>query len=205
MLSIYSGHKNPAIGTSQSYLMLKERGTAEEQQQCTRESQQLLANPTYQHLQNECPLLNRLCLETLRLTAHSIGGLRIANKDLPLGDGSFIIPKGSSVALAHITSSLDGAKWKDPDTLDLDIMSGSRSKYLYDDDYAFTTFSHGVHKCPGQRLALVMLPCTFAILLAEYTIELPGDVAPSLCFERATLAQRAGPVDVTISEKKQTD
>ena len=142
-------------------------------------------------------------METLRLTAHSIGGLRTVNNDFPLDDESndFIIPKGSSVALAHITSSLDGATWKDPHALDLDITSVDRPNNLYDDEYTFTVFSHGVHKCPGQRLAMVMLPCTVAILLAEYKIELSEDTVPSLFFERATLAQRAGPVYVTILEK----
>jgi hypothetical protein len=47
---------------------------------------------------------------------------------------------------------------------------------------------------------MVILQCTLAILLHDYQITLPKDM-PHLSFERATLAQRQGPVMVTIKPK----
>ena len=80
-------------------------------------------------------------------------------------------------------------------------MKEKQQQNLYDDEYKFTTFSHGVHKCPGQQVALVLLQCTMAILLQKYDITLPKTIPP-LSFERATLAQRDGPIKVTICSKK---
>jgi cytochrome P450 len=198
--AIHVAHKNPAIGTAQSYLMLFERATPEHHALCIEESKNLLQSPTYEQVQESCPTLHRLCLETLRLTAHSIGAVRIAQQDFPLGD-QFVIPKGATVALTHISSSLSDRFWKDPYNFILDTKSKARSQELYDNDYSFSVFSHGVHKCPGQKLALMMMQCTVAILLQDYQIDLPKKIPP-LDFERATLAQRAGPVYVTISKKE---
>ena len=63
-------------------------------------------------------------MEALHLTAHSLGGLRIATEDYSIGNG-FTIQKGSTVALAHITSSLNGDIWQDPHTLNLDITANN--------------------------------------------------------------------------------
>ena len=179
--------------------MLHQQATADQKQECLKESQLLLSNATTQNISTSCPTLYRLCMEALRLTAHSLGGLRIATDDFSIGDG-FTIPKDSTVALAHITTSLNGDIWKEPHTLNLDVTADKRSSDMYNNEYSFTVFSHGIHKCPGQRNALTTLQCTLALLLTEYEVLLPQDI-PSLCFERATLAQRSGPVYVEISMK----
>jgi cytochrome P450 len=108
----------------------------------------------------------------------------------------YTIPKGASVGLAHIASSLNDKVWTHAETLD----TTGRDYALYQDEYKFTTFSHGVHKCPGQQLALVLVQCTVASLLQYCDIEL-HDILPPLSFERATLAQRKGPVYVTIQRQ----
>jgi cytochrome P450 len=189
---LFAAHKNPAIGAAQAYLMLWERGTAQDQINCTKEAKTLLETPDWSTYQQSCHQLSRLCLETLRLTAHSIGGVRTAQQ--PVVIQNYKIPKGASVALSHICPNLQ--QWSDPQTFDM-----NRPLEEYQDEYRFTTFSHGIHKCPGQQLALVMLKCTVAILLTKYEINLPT-IPPPLCFERATLAQREGPVMVTIRRKE---
>ncbi|KAL7548474.1 hypothetical protein ACHAWF_011754 [Thalassiosira exigua] len=98
---LFAGHKNPAIGAAQSYLMLQELASPDRREACVAESRPLLSDPTPCRLQESCPTLNRLCQESLRMTAHSIGGLRTAREDFVLGDG-VVIPRGSSIALAHI-------------------------------------------------------------------------------------------------------
>ena len=195
---LFAAHKNPAIGAAQSYLFLWERATTDQQNVCKDESKMLLANPTYQQAQTSSPTLHRLCLETLRLTAHSIGAIRTVRHDFQLDED--LIPQGSTIALTHLSSSLNPEYWVDPQRLDLDLKSPHRSKELYENDYIFNVFSHGIHKCPGQRLAIVLLQCTVAILLSDYDITLPKPIPP-LCFERATLAQRQGSVNITITKQ----
>jgi cytochrome P450 len=153
--------------------------------------------------------LRRICLESLRLTAHSIGGVRISKSPLTVSvkadDGNntkneekhYNIPKGSTIAFAHIASSLDTSIWGE----DAAVFNLRRPEDFYMDDYKFTTFSHGVHKCPGRELAMIQLQAVVAILLTEFDVSLPEPI-PKLGFERATLAQRDGPVMVSIRPKQ---
>ena len=102
-----------------------------------------------------------------------------------------------------------------------------RDPALYDNDYAFTTFSHGVHRCPGQSYALAMMVCTLVQLLtgirsgnvdgesissSDTSESSPSTSSssgqfnlikdlPRVSFERATLAQRYGPVPVIFVTK----
>lgn len=179
--------------------MLIEEATFEEKDRCKQESKMLLRNPTHETVQESCKMLRRLCLESLRLTAHAIGGLRTAQNDIDIGKGR-VIKQGTTVALTHISTSLDPKIWKEPSRFILDLESKERSEDLYDDDYTFSVFSHGVHKCPGRKLAVIMLQCTVALLLEEYEIDFV-EPFPSIDFERATLAQRRGPVAFLISKK----
>jgi cytochrome P450 len=208
---LFAGHKNPAIGAAQSYLLLREYGSEQVQANCLEEAATLVSTDTpikWSQFKSSLPTLRRACLESLRLTAHSIGGVRTAQKDLTVSvhmdnagkETIYTIPKGSSVGFSHITSSLDASIWgKDSRVFDSDLRRHSEESYT--DDYKFTTFSHGVHKCPGRELAMIHLETTVALLLTEYEVGLP-DKIPSLDFERATLAQREEPVMVSI-EKRQ--
>mmetsp|Transcript_14022 Transcript_14022/g.35280 ORF Transcript_14022/g.35280 Transcript_14022/m.35280 type:complete len:493 (+) Transcript_14022:34-1512(+) len=201
---LFAGHKNPAIGAAQSYLLLREHGSKPVQAKCQADAEVLVAssNPKWSEFKSALPTLHRACLESLRLTAHSIGGVRAAQKDLTVSVKKTIyrIPKESSVAFAHITSSLDSDLWGEKaGVFDSDLQRYSDESYH--DDYKFTTFSHGVHKCPGRELAMIHLKLTVALLLTEYDVVLPESIPP-LDFERATLAQRHAPVMVSISKKR---
>lgn len=190
---LFAAHKNPSIGAAQTFLMLHELTKSSDDNifaDCRNESKLFLSQPTWDCLQSKCPTLRHLCLESLRLTAHTLGAVRIAQSDLSLGD--YIIPKGSTVSLAHMPTHRNEEYWNNPETMDL-----TRDIAKYNDDYHFTTFSHGTHKCPGQNTAIVMIQCTVALLLTKYNVTVPTKIPP-LDFERATLAQRAGPVLVTI-------
>jgi cytochrome P450 len=116
----------------------------------------------------------------------------------------YTIPKGSTVALTHIATSLDTGIWGD-DAASFNVSEGTEQ--LYRDEYRFTAFSHGIHKCPGQQLALLLMEGTLAILLTDHDVTFPTagtattPTLPPLCFERATLAQRRGPVRVSIARK----
>lgn len=213
---LFAAHKNPAIGAAQSYLMLFEQcPSQQDQEEIRQDAKNFLAYPTKHEENNDensiwnqsnrDTALRRLCLETLRLTAHSIGGVRTVKEEymLQLDDGKthikYVLPKNASVGITHIASSLDPQLWgKNASSFQLREHVMER----YQDEYAFTTFSHGVHKCPGQQLALVLLQCTVALLLEDYNVILPSQIPP-LSFERATLAQRDGPIMVSIHSKSE--
>ena len=150
----------------------------------------------------------------MRLSAHTIGAIRTvvapngfdltvqSDADLD-GSGtaaavSYHLPAGTTVALAHIPTHHNQARWgQHPERYD-----PSRAEWSAEsrpDDYKFTTFSQGLHKCPGERLALSMMQCALAQLLCGgYETELTVAAVPPIDFQRPTLAQRAGPVAVRI-------
>mmetsp|Transcript_2603 Transcript_2603/g.5647 ORF Transcript_2603/g.5647 Transcript_2603/m.5647 type:complete len:556 (-) Transcript_2603:240-1907(-) len=210
---LFAAHKNPAIGAAQTYLLLQEHGSKEVRARCRKEAIELVATTTpfkWSRFRTSLPTLRRACLESLRLTAHSIGGVRTAQKDVTVfvkgagdrKDVHYKVPKGSSVGFAHTTSSLDSSIWgNDAASFDSDL-----SRYpneLYTDNYKFTTFSNGTHECPGRSLAMIQLQVTIAFLLTEYDVTLPEKI-PALDFERATLAQREEPVMVSIVRRELT-
>ena len=225
----FAAHKNPSIGATQAYLFLWERATQHDRQACYKEAQRLaeqstasMKTSTYTETLQSCTALHKVCIETLRLTAHTIGAIRIAKEDIRLNETKYTIRKGETLALSHIGISLDDAIWSrtrnhsngdnsndedsnerknrqnDKSASDFDT---SRPIEWYQDDYQFSVFSQGIHKCPGQRLAVTMMQLALATLLADYTISWDQTKIPSVSFERATLAQRHGPVAVTIKPK----
>ena len=165
---------------------------------------------------------SRVALEAIRLTAHTVGAVRLATEDCAL-PGNRVVKKGETVALSHIAFSRDEALWG-PDAAEF---STAREAYAgpvaFDargaaDDISYSAFSQGTHKCPGERVALVIVQTTLALLVARgvrpmkvpplcferATLALlvargvrPVKVPP-LCFERATLAQRAAPVRAIV-------
>ena len=102
---LFAAHKNPAIGAAQAYLFLFERGTSQDQTSCKEEAYNVCQLATLKtssksitasKLKESCPRLHQVCLETLRLTGHTIGGLRTARDDIPLSTGSFDVRQGRS-------------------------------------------------------------------------------------------------------------
>jgi cytochrome P450 len=198
---LFAAHKNPAIGTAQAYLFLFERASQEDQNKCREEAEQLSKSQTAATLKS-CNRLYAVCMETLRLTAHSIGAIRTARHDFELDETNFTIRKGETIALSHISANLDERVWgKNASDFDTSRFQKDNNKDLYQDEYAFTTFSHGIHKCPGQSLALALMQCTLSVLLAKYNVKLETTDPQQVSFERATLAQREGPCAVLLTPK----
>ena len=61
-----------------------------------------------------------------------------------------------------------------------------------------TAFSHGVHHCPGERIAFVFVEIALAFLI-DRNAEILG--TPKVSFERATLAQRLSPIPILCRKK----
>eukprot|EP00592_Proboscia_alata_P002184 CAMPEP_0194384220 /NCGR_PEP_ID=MMETSP0174-20130528/72643_1 /TAXON_ID=216777 /ORGANISM="Proboscia alata, Strain PI-D3" /LENGTH=527 /DNA_ID=CAMNT_0039171199 /DNA_START=9 /DNA_END=1592 /DNA_ORIENTATION=+ len=228
---LFAAHKNPAIGAAQSFLFMMERDNSVEIQSARSESSSLLYNSNMpdhgnssgnlSSVLNGCNTLRRCCLETLRLTSHTIGAVRYTRQPLSLSlstcvtekcgyittNQTITIPRGQTIALSHIVSSLDQNFWSgkntsqyDPDRLE---WSKPASKGILPqpssglpDEYTFTTFSHGMHKCPGEKLALVIMQLSLAILLGDNSLIIKLIKVPNISFERATLAQREDAVVV---------
>ena len=147
-------------------------------------------------LSDRLPGLERAVYEGLRLTAHTIGAIR---KVVAPGGWAFRtssgreyrVPEGTFVAASHIAPHFDPEAFGRPDAFDPDRFAaeaGGRPG-----EYVLTTFSNGLHRCPGQRLAVASIAVALTTILGQYSLELPSPLPP-LCFERATLAQRKGPV-----------
>ena len=127
---------------------------------------------------------------------------------LTSGSRRWRVGAGETVALAHVCWSRDEREWG-PDCLDF---RADRDEYgaapadrdprarLRSDDVAFAVFSQGWHKCPGEKLAHVLVATTLAVLLENGVA--PEHPIPPLSFERATLAQRTRPVAATCGRSK---
>lgn len=209
---LFAAHKNPAIGSAQSYLYLMLEGTDQERLEMQKEAAAFLAKPTSKTLEGKCNQLRRCCLETLRLTAHALGAVRTAREEIYLGKCPIAmasnngdeksarevrISPGEVIAVSHIAPNLNTSLWGE----DAERYNPNRKEWTNDDeypsDYKFSTFSQGLHRCPGQKVALFIMQINLAILMNAYSIEFVGKV-PGISFERATLAQRDGNVCVRI-------
>jgi cytochrome P450 len=155
-------------------------------------------------------------MESLRLTAHTIGAIRTVQQDVTVlwGTGnndsnndnttiSYRIPRGSTIAFCHIVPNTCPVTWGSEKTA-AETFSLHHPMSLYQDEYHnFTTFSCGIHRCPGKDLALQLVTGLVGLLLVDYDVDLSSSSSslPALSFERATLAQREGPIMVRIRKK----
>lgn len=148
----------------------------------------------------------RACLlEVLRLGAHSIGGIRKVLKEggwqLTVGGRQYTIPRGSFVGASHVIPNRDKAVFAEPHRFDparwLPAPTSPQSRFS---DFQFTTFSHGVHRCPGEHFGMQAMEMLLVAILSKYTLTAPGAIPP-LCMERATLSQRKAPCLLHVSKR----
>ncbi|CAK0905005.1 unnamed protein product [Prorocentrum cordatum] len=199
---LFAAHKNPGIAAAQTALFLIDpsadprhlEGVLEEVDQFGDEGDGL--SPA--QLSDRLPRLERAVYEALRLTAHTIGAIRkvLAPSGWTFSTSSgctYKVPSGTFVAASHIAPHLDPQNFDRPDVFDPERFAseaGGRPG-----EYVLTTFSNGLHRCPGERLAVATITVALTTILGQYLLELPSPLPP-LCFERATLAQRLGKVAV---------
>lgn len=198
---MFAAHKNPSIGTAQTltFLLSEDKNMSKIQ----KEAKNLLEQDTRMSphvLEHQTPFLFRATRESLRLSALTIGSIRQARKDIEIVDDlsgrKYCFRSGDTVCLAHQINNTDPQYWGQ----DAFSYRPERWKERKDGEEspAYLTFSLGVHRCPGERLAMAMIEIMVALFL-EKQVQLVGP-PPELCFERATLAQRKGPVCVTVAK-----
>lgn len=195
---LFAAHKNPAIGAAQtlSHLLSQPQALG----RVAAEARAEAVDATTEDFASG-GLLSRSILETLRLTAHTIGGIRKVvdpdGFDLSTSDGrTFRVPCGRYIGLNHTLPNHSEAAWPDPKAFAPERWLQERAF----DDYEFTTFSHGLHACPGRGYALRLMELTLAELLRHIDVKLEGPMPP-ISYARATLAQRAGPVRITYRQR----
>ena len=87
---------------------------------------------------------NSSVLETLRLSALSLGALReVTTDDCPWG------PRGTLVSVSHVAMARDAAVFKRPDNFEPCRFAPGAL-----DDPRLPVFGAGTHACPGRKLAL---------------------------------------------------
>lgn len=214
---LFAAHKNPAIGAAQAFLLALEHG-GPELRAMRAEAARVCAQPSAAVLAG-CGALRRCALETLRVTAHPIGAVRtvVAPAGLWLTADSgrrHHVQPGETIALSHIAPNLSTAQWGgdacsyNPSRAEWVAASAEGGEKSFAskgavDEYTLTTFSQGLHKCPGEKLSLVVMQSAVAALLAgtPFRVE-PLLPLPPVSFERATLAQRAAPVRFRASRRQ---
>eukprot|EP00985_Skeletonema_marinoi_P007222 scaffold3161_cov136-Skeletonema_marinoi.AAC.5 len=209
---LFAAAKNPAIASAQTLLFLILLGTDEHKSKVQTEAEQLAisshssSQPKRDTSTMPMSALRQSCYETLRLTSHSIGALRKVKEEVVLGSGTshaYKLCPRQVVAVSHIVPSLDQRLWGK----DADKYIPSREEWTVErarpDEYKFSTFSQGHHRCPGQSLALQIMELTISILLVDYevTLQQKKEMVPGVCFERATIAQRKGNVPIYIRSR----
>ena len=179
---MFAAAKNPALATAQSL--------------CYGLQHSLLPLTSYTTRDQDCfdrafPSeifdLDLLFQETLRVGAHSVGALRRVVSAKGWHIGPFVVPKGWFVGGSHIVPNAQ--IFGEPD-FKVDHVTRRLSMDL-------TTFSGGLHACPGKHLAIVTMRCVSHCLLQTLRLEIISPMPP-VSFERATLSQRGGPVMIKV-------
>jgi len=202
---LFAAHKNPAIGTAQALLYLltgKGQSLKQERELAKREAAALREATASEKASvlRTCVAVRRCCLETLRMTAHTLGALRIVQEPLDVKSEAgevFRLEPGDNVALSHIACSWDKNLWggdahsynplrpewlPTPSSPHRDGNSDSENDSAMAccsasgdavgklSAFKMTTFSHGIHVCPGQRLALGIMQVRVARFLLAFVL-----------------------------------
>ena len=190
---LFAGAKNPAIGCAQTLLDVLDT------EKCSDELREKVMKEASGQVEsferkNQNGLIHLCLKETLRLSSHSIGGIRKVMKSSGYRLGSYWVPPNTYIACSHISPHLDPV-WGS----DYAEWNPERDLLPTADDYTYTAFSHGVHRCPGRDFAYVLMEAILAVLFDQY--ELKAVQLYPYNFERATLAQRDGPCSISYKKR----
>lgn len=158
-----------------------------------------------------CPIAVACIREATRLTALAIGSIRKVQKPLSLTIAEtgqvLTLQPGETVATSLLLPNTDPKEWGEnatefrPERF-LPETQASLSKDQKNPP--LLTFSQGTHHCPGDCLAMVLMHTYVSLMLCQCDMQSAGPI-PDLSWERATIAQRKGPVPVSIQCKNKDD
>jgi cytochrome P450 len=180
---LFASHKNPSLAATQTLLfMLEQHGRDPKDSVLDLASVEARGKQVGEGSDLDMRVIHNCIYDTLRLTAHVIGSIRkvvdprgftVTITDAgSVGDVkavqegqvvSYTLPCGSYIGESHFVPNWLSAPERDGGTdvsmpvFELDYMRVQRdSAREFENDYEFTTFSHGVHKCAGQHLAVMV-------------------------------------------------
>ncbi|KOS22714.1 Lanosterol 14-alpha demethylase [Escovopsis weberi] len=134
----------------------------------------------------EYPLLQACIKETSRVYI-GFKMLRRAQKDVKIPGSEYVIPKGSLVSISPYLAHHDPENFPRPDEWIperwLDSPTGEGSSELGSaksvGGAGFMPFGSGCHRCPGEKLATVMVFRALVTLLGSWDVEWADEGVPS--------------------------
>lgn len=76
------------------------------------------------------------------------------------------------------------------------------AKQNYEDALYYLPFGIGPRKCYGQKLAIMIMKCTLAMLVSKYTIQtIPGETIDEVDFELLNFVSQSHEIKVKITER----
>lgn len=219
---VFAAHKNPAIGGAQSCCHMWEHvGLAEPSKMAStathqdvsknaelwkaicEETKRITADTslTWDQLENMAPTLEACVAETTRISAHSIGSIREVMTETTLTDGegnAFTVYPGETLAASHYLYNTDAHLFpRREENYSPEVhLQLAKDKNASSDAIVHRTFSAGVHKCAGEKISYILMRY-FVALMVERQARCTKAIPP-VSFERATLAQRDGPVPIEL-------
>lgn len=169
---------------------------------------------SWDKMEQMTPILRACVAETTRLTAHSIGSIRNVCHETQLlnsqGQSVTVYP-GETIAASHYLYNVDSTLFPHqesqyrPDYVAQTTTTTTTAESSVQENKTEgpprvlpKTFSAGIHKCAGERIAMILMEF-FVALLFKRKAQLQLNSLPPISFERATLAQRDGPVPILLS------
>ncbi|KAK0370797.1 hypothetical protein CLIM01_11847 [Colletotrichum limetticola] len=160
-------------------------------------------------------LLQACIKETMRYYA-GMKCLRLAMQEVPVPGTDIIVPKGSVVSISPYLTHHDPANYPNPDTwmpgrwlnaenklVNLEEKDGNSVKSML--------FGGGSHRCPGEKMAMIIVTQTLTTLLRSYDVTWASPDQPrtvdfeDLDFDKVGSPWLKGDLKVKVSRRKWPD
>lgn len=118
-------------------------------------------------------LLQACIKETLRCYC-GFKLLRLALKEVTVPGTDAVVPKGSLVSVSPYLTHFDPENFPNPTSWAPERWLTNDGRLVQVDSkngYRYLPFSAGVHRCPGEKLALIMVAKSLMALLREYDFD----------------------------------
>ncbi|EFC38517.1 predicted protein [Naegleria gruberi] len=117
--------------------------------------------------------VNAFIMETLRVHGPVGGIIKVAKKDVELGE--FKIPKNTSILLSLAQACNSDKNWENPTEFNPDRFPDAETQLRYQHSFSWMPFSMANRKCIGYKFALIELNAIFTKLVRKYKLELLND------------------------------